>query len=245
MNLQRPYPRMDGEPSQSGGQQIPQRDLAGYPDEVALVQGYRASSVEAKRQKMRADLLEQQLGNALQQQPQRPDIPQRDVWGRISEYGIPADDLRTAIASEIQAAFQPIARGIEARNTVLSEYKDYNQFESDVAQFVNQDLERQQRYQRMFREDPAGAMEWAFLKFGEQARKKTTPNPSNTNGVDPAALAGAQIPGSRAGDSRGLGIDQNLDALQKGWEHFQKTKDASQYAKARLKSVISDEFLNR
>lgn len=236
MNLRR-FPLRDGEPTQNGGGQPP-LDLAGYPDVQSLVNGYRNSSAEAKRWRdTAAGLLEQQL------QGPRPDVPQRDVYGRLTESGLPADDLRMAIQQEVQSLFQPIARGFEARSQVLSQYSDYNKFEADVAGFINQDPSRQQAYQRMFAADPAAAMEWAFLKFGEDRRRTLPPQPNT--GVDPQAQVQAQIPSSRNGDARAAGINPDQDVLQRAWDHYKNTKDPSAYALARIRQSIPDSFLNQ
>jgi hypothetical protein len=132
-------------------------DLAGYPSVDHLVQGYRASSEEAKKWRDRALQLEQQAP--------RQDIPQRqsNPYDRLRDYGIPPEDLQEAVNMEIKKAFEPLARGFQARGQVVGKYQDYAKFEADVAQYIGADPELSDRYQRMFNADPAGAMEFAFL----------------------------------------------------------------------------------
>src|SRR5690348_5147050 len=139
-----------------------QPDYAGYQDLTGLVGGYRASSDEAKRQKARADMLEQQLAER-QVVPQRNAEGARDPAGRLNEWGVPTDALSDFVGEQIQKAFAPLAQGFQARNEMLSRHPDYNKFESEVAQFINADPDLSQRYQRMFNSDPTGAMEYAYL----------------------------------------------------------------------------------
>lgn len=221
-------------------------DLAGYPTTEALVQGYRASSDEAKKWRDKAIQLEQQVS-------QRPEIPQRDPQGRfqrqestdpvdrLNDYGVPADAIRQLIGAEIQQAFAPITRGFQARNQVVSSNPDYVKFEADVAQYINSDPQLSQSYPRMFDADPAAAMEYAFLKFGEQRRGAARPTSSSR-----AESSEAAIPSSRAGEGRRGESDDDL--VQKAYDRYRETgssRDASAYAKARLRGVIKDEFLNQ
>ena len=148
-------------------------DLAGYPDQESLVRGYRASGEEAKRQKDRADKAEAMLQQVYQApENPRPNIRQRgNPADRLTEFGIPVDALNEYFDSKLTAAFEPIAQGLNARNTLQARYPDYNKFESDVAQFVESDPDTKKTYDNLFRADPAGAFEYAFLKFGESRRR--------------------------------------------------------------------------
>src|SRR3990172_2899147 len=124
-------------------------DLAGYPSVEALVAGYRASSQEAKKWMEEAQRKDREFQTAANP---RPEIPQRstDPFARLADYGVPPDDLRQGIREEIQAAFAPLARGFEARNQILTQHSDYGKFEADVAQFIAQDANLSQVYNRMF-----------------------------------------------------------------------------------------------
>jgi len=212
-------------------------DYAGYQDLNGLVGGYRASSDEAKRQKARADMLEQQLTER-QAVPQRNAEGARDPAGRLTEWGVPTDALGDFVSEQIQKAFAPLAQGFQARNEMLSRHPDYNKFESDVAQFINSDPDLSQRYQRMFNSDPTGAMEYAYLKFGTTRKSEKT----QTNG---AAKKEASIPSQRASNQGPASPSQNDEVKAKAWERYQKTGDPTAFAKARLREVISDEFLSK
>jgi hypothetical protein len=219
-----------------------QADLAGYPSVEALVQGYRASGEEARKLRERTQQVEQQY-QALSQAVAnpRPDVPQRQSASQqLSDFGIPTDALDAFVGERLQQAFQPITRGFEARGKVLGEYPDYARYESDVSQFVANDPTVNARYQAMFNVDPAGAMEYAYLKFGDSRRKTI---PSQTQGSREQAVE-ASIPGSRQGGSPSPANAEN-DMLARAWDHYKKTNDPVAYAKARLRQVVPDEFLNQ
>lgn len=227
----------------SENQEQEQPDLAGYQSVNDLAKGYRASSDEAKRLKARAELLEQQNRELLSA---RPNVPQRgNPADTLTEYGIPLEPLEAIIndrvARGVAAAFEPIARGASARNSILSEYPDYQKFEADVARYVESDPDVSQKYQKMFGVDPEGAMEFAFLKFGEHKRRETPAAKSPQR----EARSEAQIPSDRRGDARKDPGSAQEEVLARSWEHFQKTGDPRAFAKARIRQVVSDEFLNR
>jgi hypothetical protein len=216
-------------------------DLAGYPNTDELVKAYRSSGDEAKRLKAKVDLLEQQM-------TQRQPVPQRDSYGRftrpmnaderLSEMGVPVDALGEYVGQAIERAFAPLAQGLQARTQLVSQYSDYNKYESDVAQFVNSDPDLQARYQRMFQHEPVGAMEYAYLKYGQT--KRPTENGQAQNGTRKEAM----VPSGRSSEGKQSPSDQD-EALARTWERYQKTGDPTAYAKARLRQVIPDEFLNK
>lgn len=221
-------------------------DLAGYPTPEALVAGYRNSSEEGKRQRERADKLEglvTQLISAQTGSNSRSPVPDRggSAEDRLTALGVPVDALEEYVGDRISKAFQPIANGMQARGRMVAERPDYIQFENEVARFIETDPDLNQRYPKMFEADPAGAMEYAFLKFGD-SRRREAPAPMETvgNPVD------ASIPSSRGGESRRV-PDQSQE-LQSAFERYQKTgspRDAEAYAKLRLRRVVSDDFLNQ
>ena len=218
-------------------------DLAGYPSIEALVQGYRSSGEEAKRLRERSDKMEQLMTQMLEQQvanqravPNRSGRPE----DRLTEFGVPVDALDEFVAGRVAKAFEPVARGIQARQTMASSHPDYVQFEQDVANFISQDPDLNNRYARMFDTDPAGAMEYAFLKFADSRRRTV---PSQTAGI--GGSVDASIPTNRAGDvRRAPEADQDLRDAFNRWQKTGAPSDAQAYAKARLRSVISDDHLN-
>lgn len=241
-------PQGSGQQGQPGSENL-NPDLAGYPTPEALVKGYRESGAEAKRWRDRAEELERVVADRALSEPQAAENPRASVRqrstrpeDRLSEYGVPVDALGEYVAGKLQEAFAPIAQGMSARTELLSRYPDYNKFEADVATFIQSDSKVNQSYQRMFAADPAGAFEYAFLKFGESRRRSSGGGEPDTR----QESAQAQIPSGRNGDSQRM-PQGNSAELSRAWEEYQRTgssDSARRYAKARLHNVISDEFLN-
>ena len=224
-------------------------DLMGYPTVEALVAAKRASDVEGKRlfdENQKKDLLlSQMLQNGLAEGAPRQSVPDRRSArpeDRLTEYGVPVDALRAVAREEFAEMFRPISNGLQARGQLVASHPDYVQFETDVAQFINTDPELSASYPKMFEAAPVQAMEYAFLKFTEN-RRKTLGDEFQTQSP---GRADAGIPTSRSGDGR---REPGQDAaVQQAFERFQKTgstQDAQAYARARLKGVISDEFLQQ
>jgi hypothetical protein len=223
-------------------------DLMGYPSVEALVAAKKASDAEGKRlfdENQKKDLLlSQMLQNGLEGTPRQsvPDRRSARPEDRLTEFGVPVDALREVVRAEFAEAFRPISNGLQARGQIVANHPDYVQFETDVAQFINTDPELSASYPKMFEAAPVQAMEYAFLKFTENRRKSLG---DEVQGQVPGR-ADAGIPTSRSGDGR---REPGQDAaVQQAFERFQKTgttQDAQAYARARLKGVISDEFLQQ
>jgi len=223
----------------------PAPDLAGYPSTDALVHGYRQSGAEAQRQKARADAAEQQLAMLSANQKQAPQGNPYDPASELETLGIPLRALDAYVESKVQGriaeAFQPIAAGFTARGKVAAEHPDYLKYEQDVASFINSDPQTAQAYNKMFSADPVGAMEYAYLKFGD-SRRRARPSPNGS----PEQAVHASIPSARHGDSRRA--PDHEDSVRAAYERYQQTgspRDAVVYAKARLRNVVTDEFLNQ
>lgn len=221
-----------------------QPDLAGYPSPEALAQGYRASSAEAQRLKQENSRFEQRV-SALEAAIAQAANPQRG--DPLAEYGIPPDLIDRRIEEKVERgirqAFEPLARGFEARNKMLGTYgQDYNKFEADVAAFIGSDPELQQSYQRMFTADPLAAMDYAFLKFSDSQRKAhgAKGRSKETQGQ----MVEAQIPSARPGESRSQPPD-NREGLKDAFKFYTETGNAEPYVKARLREGIPDSFLQQ
>lgn len=220
--------------------QTPAPDFAGYSSSEELARGYRASSAEAKRLAAENQRLQESWNAA----NQRQDIPNRTrPEDRLAEFGIPADALNDFVNERVGQALAPLARGFEARSRVLNEYPDYTKYEADVANFINSDPEFSQQYNRIFSADPAGAMQLAFLKFGEN-RRKNAPTPSAPNAQE---MADASLPGGRQGDSRRTESSEQGE-IEEAFKRYQASgsqRDAEAYAKLRIKQVIPDSFFTQ
>jgi hypothetical protein len=241
-------------PDDPSTQQALNPDLLGYPNVEALVAAKRASDVEAKRlydentklNGIVAQVVTQGFPNG------RQDVPDRrngsaSPEDRLTQFGVPVDALDEYVGGRITAGINkilaPLTNGVQARGRMVTEHPDYVQFENDVANFIANDPKLSETYPKMFEADPAGAMEYAFLKFGD-SRRRAGP-PSAVNGGGPP-VTDAQIPSSRAGEGRR--VPDQSEELQKLYEQFQRTgstRDAERFALARLHTVIKDEHLNQ
>jgi len=195
-------------------------------------QRYAASSEEGKRLAQQNQQLMVQM-----QQTMRSSVQQHptDPFQELDTIGVPSQTLKQAMRSVATEVFgevlEPVNRAYQARPKLLASYPDYNKFESEVAQFVQNDPDLSQTYQRMFQADPVGAMELAYLKFGDHQRK----NHPQGNGRQKSDEVHAQIPNARAAGERAP--QQQDDAVKQGWEHFQKTGRPEQFAMARLRQA--------
>jgi hypothetical protein len=224
-------------------------DLMGYPNVESLVAAKRASDQEAMKIKAERDALQSIVQQQQTWQPEanpRQDVKRRErPEDRLTEFGVPVDAIQEMMRTEIQSAFAPIQAGINARTTLQAKHPDYGKFESDVAQYIASDPELSQRYNRMFAADPVGAFEYAFLAFGDSRRRSGT-NGNGNGSPSQQDVVDASIPSSRGGETRRM-PDSVTGDIQRAWQQYQKTGstgDARAYAKARLKTVIKDEFLN-
>lgn len=217
----------------------PAPDLMGYRSVDDLVAAKRASDAEAKRMNDRLRALETVVASVANPRQQ---VTNRDPFQRLDDVGVPVDAIRDVIGQEVQGRVQemlePIVRGTHARQQVISRYPDYQKYEADVARFVESDPQLSQAYQRMFTADPEAAMEYAILKFGNSRAASAPPAPAPS----PAAN-GDQLPNMRSGDSREQ--PETREGVRAAWDHFQKTGNPAAYAKARLREIVPDSYLQR
>jgi hypothetical protein len=228
-----------------------QPDYAGYPDLDSLVKGYRNSGEEAKkqreeaiRQKARADMLEQHMAQQIPQRDSQGRFQSNDPAKQLTDYGVPVEALDAYVGRKIQSAFEPLSRGMQARDRLMSEYQDYAKYEPEAIRFALNDPETSARYNNMFASDPVGAMEYAYLKFGSKAKANAEVNGNGAQPQQIAQRADAQIPSNRMGQGPSPASSQD-EVKSKAWERYQKTGDPTAYAKARLREAVSDDFLGR
>lgn len=243
--------QLEGEPQGQGGGEPAQPDLMGYPSVEALVKAKRESDQEFRNLRAGYQTLEQRLQQV--EQSFRPAVPQRHgrPEDRLSEVGVPVDAVEAMIeervAQRVTQAFQPLAQMATARNKLMGEYPDYQKFEAEIAAHIQSDPEREQRYNRMFQADPVGALEWAMGQYSENRRAQHKSSPQR--GREPAEVAEAQLPSVRNGDARRApqgGADAaQLTELANRYRETGSRRDAEAYAKARLHTVIKDDFLNQ
>lgn len=229
------------------GNPAPDPRVAELEAKLALIERrYNESSEEGKR----LARLNQQLQAQAFETP-RQDVPQRNTAGqRLTEYGIPVDALDEYIHAKanalVEEKFAPIVKGMQARQTMVGRYKNYAKFESQVGELINTDAEFAQTYNRVFQADPAAAMELAYFKVGEVERRSRGNRPQSQPELE-EEQAEAQIPSQRSGDARrnpgakDVAIEQARDTYRKN----PNRGTAEALFRARMKTVISDDFLNQ
>lgn len=197
---------------------------------------YSDSSAEAQR-----------LAQTIQQLQSftRPQIPNRRPWEEtLDSSGIPVDAIRQAIHDEastlVQQQFEPLKRGIQARQTMIGRYKDYGKFESDIGELLSTDQDFAQMYGRVFEADPVAAFELAYYRLGE-SKKKSRSRPADDD------LTESQIPSSRSGDTQRSpkGFEGDVEEAARQYRANPNPANARAFAKAKLKIAIPDEWLNQ
>lgn len=208
-------------------------DLMGYKTVEDLVAAKRSSDQEARRMADRIGNLERLVAETANP---RQSVPVRDPYARLDELGVPSDAVREAIRNEvsgaISGAFEPILRGVNARQRAMAKYPEYHKFEAEMASFIERDPDLSQMYQRVLAVDPEAAMELAVAKFGQSRQAAATAKPATEN----------TLPNTRNGDSRQA--PDTRDQVRSAWEHFQKSGNPRAFATARLREAIPDSFLN-
>ena len=229
-------------------------DYAGRKDLDDLRQAYRSSGTEAVRQKQRADLFEQEVSRLQSAANPRPD--QRPRYEESLEtLGLPLGDLDAFVSSRVeravQGALQPIVQQLEgtgrARQHMLTNYgPDFVKFEQDLAQYLQSDPQVQNTYTSLFKADPAGAVEWGFLRLAD-ARRRAHPQGEPGNGPEPdPTQQHARVPSAGGGGPTRPRTEPQWDAAREAWEAFQKEpsrQNAERYACIRLGMVYSEDFL--
>lgn len=205
-----------------------------------LSRRYAASSEEGKR-------LAQQIQYF--QQTQAASQANRPPWEqKLEESAIPIDALNQLIDARagqlVQQRFEPIQRGIQARQTAIGRHKNFAKWEPEMGEMINSDPDFRETYNRVFEVDPSAAFDLAYYRLGETRRKEHR----NGNQVaDEADLSEAQIPSQRSGDSRRVptGNDAAVAEAREAYRQNPNRTTLNAFANARLRSVIPDSHLNQ
>lgn len=235
-------------------------DPSGQPTEERLYAGKYKSVEELEKGYLNMQTVENQNNQRLAALESRfatsdPDdriLPSERREGRrrpedvLEEMGIPPDAIGDLVAERLSQALNPIIQGAQAREMLKRSYQNFDSLEGEVANFIASNPDVQTRYQRMFRVDQGGAMEWAIDRYLKLNKGPGTAPPESASGEDAAAARlDARLPGSASPGQRGqdLGQAQRLEALQRAFEYGQKTGDWSMYTNMRINEVIPDSHM--
>lgn len=211
-------------------------DLMGYESVDALVAAKRSSDQHAKQMAQRLQELEAQ-------QYRGPANP--TPYDGLEAVGVPTDLLRQAITTEarnlLREELAPLAAMGTAREKMLASHPDFQKFEPELNRFLQANPEVNEQYQwaiQNARQNPKQAemaMEWSYLKFGEEQRRKHRAAPGQTQDPGPAA-----IPSSSAQERGNASAGPDADKVQKAFEYGKKFGDWRAFAHERLKGIIPD-----
>lgn len=226
------------EPQQPAAGEPAAPDLMGYASVEDLVAAKRSSDAHAKQL---ASQLEQVM--PLIQQRQQP--PQRTPYDRLEEIGVPGDALREAIQAEARSLLRdelaPVIAAESAREAMSARYPDFQKHTPQVSKFLQENPDANDAYQwalqnsRQKPEIAQMAMEWAYLKYGEQARRSTPLTPAANS--DPAAAA---IPGGSAQERANPQATADQETMKNAIAYGKQYGDWRHYAHERLKGIIPD-----
>lgn len=167
---------------------------------------------------------------------------------RLASFGVPADAVRELFQEELAKTMktsQAIARAnqdpyFQANAPAMAAYLETH---PDVAQSIA----------RIGAEDPDGALALLSLKYRNEtigaARQRPADPTGYQSGTRMIPMPGLEQEPPQAPPPRvPHPVYGNGDAVQQAREEYRRTgsrEAAKNYAKARLRSVISDEFLNQ
>lgn len=156
----------------------------------------------------------------------------RSAFDKLAEIGLPPDTIREAMADVVREELKPLARGLQARDAILSEHPDFAQNEADFQRFLRDNKGVQEKYSRLGMLDPEMALEWGISKYKEHKASTGV----TTNG---AQRAQAQLPntvqqqGVRPTQSEG----PDPERMKKAIEYYQTTGDDGPMIQERLKGM--------
>lgn len=194
--------------------------LGKYPDAQSATQGFWQLNNYAAQQAEMNKQLQAQL--AAYQQPAQPqeDDP---IEALATEALIPRDKFMAAVekvASQIvERKFAPIEKAYAARETLASQFSDYETNEKALGNWLNTNPDLQTRVQAL---QKAGFVEESLrLAYREfQASKGASGAPT------PQQLAAASMPNTQAqGQRGGAPVEQNPDRLRSALQYARQYGD--------------------
>ena len=155
----------------------------------------------------------------------------------LDEFGIPVAALEAAIGEHLGA----FARTAGALNQAQQD-PWFRANEARIEDYLKRENEVRETAQRLAAADPAGALEFIRLKYRDSQADRTRPHFA---GATLIPLGGPPIP--EAPPPRGNPY-RDEPSVEEAGETYRRTgtrQAAERYAHARLRNVISDEFLNQ
>jgi len=155
----------------------------------------------------------------------------RSAFDRLADIGLPPDTIREAMADVVREELKPLARGLQARDAIISEYPEFAQEEAQFQRFLKDNKGVQEKYTRLGVLDPEMALEWGIAKYKEHRGATGTP----TSGAERAQ---AQLPNT-VQQSGGRSVPDpgtpDPEKLQKALDYYKQTGDDRPLLQERLK----------
>lgn len=162
----------------------------------------------------------------------------RSAFDRLAEIGLPPDIIREAMGDVVREELKPLARGLQARDTILSEYPEFVQEEAQFQKFLKDNRGVQEKYSRLGVLDPEMALEWGIAKYKEHKAASGT----TTTGE---SRAQAQLPNTvqqSGGRTVPDGSGPDPEKLQRATEYYRQTGDDRPLIEERLKGSGHPQF---
>lgn len=204
----------------------------------AADESYR--NIVSQRQELEQKLNEatQVISELVQRASPMQQAQRRSAFDKLAEIGLPPDTIREAMADVVREELKPLARGLQARDTIISEYPEFAQEEAQFQRFLKDNKGVQEKYSRLGVLDPEMALEWGIAKYKEHKASSGVP----TTGANRAQ---AQLPntvqqaGGRATPSAG---EPDPEKLKQATEYYQQTGDDRPLLLERLKGQGHPQF---
>lgn len=155
---------------------------------------------------------------------------------RLAEVGLPPDAMREAVVEVVRQELQPLARGLAARETIISEYPDFAAKEPQFQRFLKDNQPIRDKYTKMANLDPEMAMEWGVGKFKEFEASQGTP----TTGAQraQASLPNVMQQSGRTASTTG----PNPETMKAALDYYQQTGDDGPLMIERMKGIGHPQF---
>lgn len=186
---------------------------------------------ELDEQKARLAQVESALVERANPAPKNP-------YDDLAAIGIDPNPVRAAIQAELQQALAPIAAGMRAKQVVAQEFPEYVTAESEVARFLGERPDLNNRFLGLFQTDPVAATEWAYLRYRNEVPGQ------RSSAADEAGKAAAALPGAPAG-GRSIPPENPTERLNDALQYYRTYGDERPVVHERLKGLIPDEHFNQ
>lgn len=163
-----------------------------------------------------------------------------EIRKKLTEEGYPIDLIEVlqeeTARQVVTTTLDPLLKAAQADGELMEEYgSDYATKRAQVMSWINRQPELRDRYQRMLSADPAGAVDWALMKFSTAQKDEAFRSAQAGGGGDPSSKRGkpqAKIakPGSRTSKPKSETSRKDDEEVRRAWEEAMRTGNWEHYA---------------